>query len=205
MVKALYSLNGNNRNSKINEGAKQCDGISQKNGKRPRDPCDIDDCSFLQEKMRDALKGTLDEYVDNELVRHDVNEKIEAVCKEAIDALEKKKREARKSAPDSNKDLPPTETKTVGGWEVVGTFDKEKRAKLKAEEYFAKQTSRCLKGKTVPGKGKRWIYTYLCAEHCKEKCPMRARIRWNNSTKWKYVVDVTDSSTCIATFFKKGQ
>ena len=36
------------------------------------------------------------------------------------------------------------------------------------------------------------------------KCPTRARIRWNKSTNFKYVVDVTYSEECTATYLKNG-
>ena len=203
-LKALCELDDNNVNRKTNEGAKQCDDIPQKNGKRPRDLCDSD--SLLSpDKMRgvrDILKK-VHGHIDDEDVCCDISEKIET-CDQMIDALEKKNREARKSTPDSNKDVPPTETKTVGDWELVGTFDKTEDAQSKAFEYFARKKSRCLGGSTLVGK--RFFYTYRCAEHLEDtvKCPTRARIRWNKSTNFKYVVDVTYSEECTATYLKNG-
>ena len=203
-LKALCELDDNNVNRKTNEGAKQCDDIPQKNGKRPRDLCDSDSL-LLPDKMRgvrDILKKAHG-HIDDEDVCCDISEKIET-CDQMIDALEKKNREARKSTPDSNRDVPPTETKTVGDWERVGTFDKTEDAQSKAFEYFARKKSRCLGGSTLAGK--RIFYTYRCAEHLEDtvKCPTCARIRWNKSTNFKYVVDVTYSEECTATYLKEG-
>ena len=110
----------------------------------------------------------------------------------------------RRIAKRENLRLTRTRTKTVGDWELVGTFDRTEDAQSKAFKYFARKKSRCLGGEILVGK--RFFYTYRCAEHLEDtvKCPTRARIRWNKSTNFKYVVDVTYSEECTATYLKEG-
>ena len=77
-VRALFELNGNNGNRKTNEGAKLCDGISQKNDKRPHDPCDSSPLlpDELWGEIHDVLK-TVYQHVDNENDRCHISGKIE--------------------------------------------------------------------------------------------------------------------------------
>jgi len=200
----LLGLDVNNVNRKTNEGAKHCDGNSQKNGKRlrgsgdsPLPPVETRG-ELLHPKKRPDRKHADDE--DDGCIKEVVQK-----CQEALNAL-LEKNEAKKSTPDSNKDLPPTETKTVGdcGWKEVGAFDSKEKAYAKAMEYFARKKTRCLGGKTLVGK--RYYYTYRCAEHLEDKveCPTRVRIRWNKATKFKYAVGVTDSEKCKDTYKTQG-
>ncbi|CAL6331666.1 unnamed protein product [Bathycoccus prasinos] len=88
----------------------------------------------------------------------------------------------------------------VDAWEVVGTFDREDGAKLKAQEYFARKKCRYMDRKT---NSKHSYHRYRCAEHMedKDKCSTQVRSR---RTNLKYVVDFMNSGKCKARYEKDG-
>ena len=85
---------------------------------------------------------------------------------------------------------------TVDDWELVGTFDSKEKAILKGKEYFTREKSRYVRGRSDL---KSFYLVHRCAEHVEfhpDHCCTRVQVRWSKITSFKYEVHVKNSGKC---------